>query len=100
MKQVVNWPLLAMTLLLLPWSVADAATPLGTISGTVKDSEGRPLVGALVSLHSAEVTDEILKSTKTDKQGRFMAANIYPGRYTLQAKAEGYKAGLIEAAFV
>jgi hypothetical protein len=100
MKQVVNWPLLAMTLLLLPWSVADAATPLGTISGTVKDTEGRPLAGALVSIHTVETADEVLKAAKTDKHGRFVAANISPGRYTLHAKADGYKAGLIEAAFV
>jgi hypothetical protein len=100
MKQVVNLPLLAMVLLMIPWSVADAAPAVGTISGTVKDAEGRPLVGALVNIHTAAVVDEVLKSAKTDKQGRFIAANLIPGKYLLEASAEGYKPESIAIATV
>ncbi|MEW6734192.1 MAG: TonB-dependent receptor [Acidobacteriota bacterium] len=99
MKQIAKWPLVAIALLLCGNATA-AVVPLGTISGTVKDADGRPVVGAMVSLFDTTQSDELLKLIKTDKRGRFIAANLFPGRYTLRASAEGYKAELITAAAV
>ncbi|MBL8150349.1 MAG: TonB-dependent receptor [Blastocatellia bacterium] len=101
MKQAA-WSLLALFFVSIPWAFAEAATPAypGAISGTVKDASGRPLVGAIVSVYDSEVAKETLKSTKTDKQGYFVAENILPGSYLLRATAEGYKTALISTATV
>lgn len=85
--------------LVLPFTVA--AAPLsGTISGTVKDDAGKPLVGALINVYDAVTSKEVLKTARTDKQGRFLAANLVPGNYMLRAMAEGYKSELVTAARV
>lgn len=88
-----------MVFLTLPFTVA--AAPLsGTISGTVKDDAGKPLVGALINVYDAVTSKEVLKTARTDKQGRFLAANLVPGNYTLRAMAEGYKSEFVNAARV
>ncbi len=85
--------------LTLPFTVA--AAPLsGTISGTVKDDAGKPLVGALINVYDAVTSKELLKTARTDKQGRFLAANLVPGNYMLRAMAEGYKSEFVNAARV
>jgi hypothetical protein len=69
-----------------------ASTPnrpaLATITGSVKDNKGNPLPGALVSLLK-EGAKQILKETKTDPQGNFIA-KVVPGRYGLRAIANGF----------
>src|SRR5262245_42935151 len=104
MKQVEKFSLFAVAFLAIPMllssGIAEASSALGTISGTVKDAQGRPLVGAFINIRNASVNDEILKTAKTDKQGRFLAANLSPGRYFVQAKADGYKSASVETATV
>src|SRR5262249_62245779 len=102
MKQVEKFSLLAVALLamVLHCGTAEASSPLGAISGTVNDSEGRPLPGALINIRYSSVADDVLKTTKTDKHGHFLAVNLSPGRYVVQAKADGYKSALIQAATV
>lgn len=91
-------PLWALVLIL---PLTAAAAPLsGTISGTVKDDAGKPLVGALINVYDAITSKEVLKTARTDKQGRFLAANLIPGHYVLRAMAEGYKSQLVTAARV
>lgn len=97
MKQVAKWHLLAIAFIALVSSVAQAAHFSGSISGTVKDAEGKPLVEASVVVHEGTLTDKVLQTTKTDKNGRFIAANLLSGRYTLIAKASGYKSELLAA---
>jgi hypothetical protein len=102
MKQIAKWPLFAIVLLAVLGSSAPAATPLsGTISGTVKDADGHPLAGALISVHDIAATaDEVLKLTKTDKNGHFLAADLSPGHYALRATALGYKTEFVAQATV
>ncbi len=69
-----------------------AATPnknaLATITGSVRDTKGNPLSGALVSL-VREGARRFLKETKTDFQGNFIA-KVSPGRYGIKAIANGF----------
>lgn len=61
---------------------------LGTITGSVRDTRGNPLAGALVKFLK-EGTGEVLKETRTVADGSF-SARIAPGRYLLSAVAEGF----------
>src|SRR5439155_462858 len=60
---------------------------LATITGTVRDNKGAPLVGALVQL-IREGAKQIIKQTYTAADGSF-SARIPAGRYSLKAMAAG-----------
>lgn len=61
---------------------------LGTVTGSVRDTRGNPLAGAIVKFLK-EGTSEVLKETRTIADGSF-SARIAPGRYLLSAVAEGF----------
>lgn len=63
---------------------------LATITGSVKDSDGNPLSGALVSLIK-DGSNGVIKYTRTGSDGRF-SAKILPGRYAIRAIADGFNA--------
>lgn len=71
-----------------------AATPTGgktamaTITGSVNDTKGSPVAGALVMLLK-DGAKQVVKQIKTDAAGRF-SARISPGRYDLRAVARGF----------
>jgi hypothetical protein len=68
-------------LLVLPaWSIA--ARDFGTITGTVQDSAGRFVSGALVSLAVAGPSVDRMKFT--DSRGNFSFENLLPGEYFVQ----------------
>lgn len=60
---------------------------LATITGTVRDSRGNPLAGALVTL--VREGAKTIKEARTDKQGNFIA-RVLPGRYGIKAIANGF----------
>jgi hypothetical protein len=72
----------------------DPATALGnkgalaTITGSVKDSKGKPLAGAVISLIK-EGSKEVIKQTMTGRDGSF-STKISPGRYGIRAIAAGF----------
>jgi Carboxypeptidase regulatory-like domain len=68
---------------------------LGTVTGTVVDNKGKPVAGAIVSL-LREGAKEVVKQTRTATDGTF-SARINPGRYSVQAIAEGFNAALFSA---
>lgn len=68
---------------------------LGTVTGTVVDNKGKPVAGAIVSL-LREGAKEVVKQTRTATDGTF-SAKINPGRYSVQAIAEGFNAALFSA---
>jgi hypothetical protein len=68
-----------------------AAAAMAFVSGTVRNDNGLPLVGATVALLESSIAGKVLKSLKTDAEGRF-TAGIVPGAYRLRAEAEGYRA--------
>ena len=63
---------------------------LGTITGSVRDSRGNPLAGALVTL-LREGAGEVVRQTRSAADGRFVA-RVAPGTYVLRAAAEGFGA--------
>jgi hypothetical protein len=66
---------------------------MGSIRGFVKDAEGNPLAGAaVVVLANAEEAsaEKVVKRASTDKDGKFIAAGIIPGRYRIKAEADGF----------
>jgi Carboxypeptidase regulatory-like domain len=75
---------------------AQAAAGQGSIRGVVMDLTGSPLIGAAVMVMADTETakpekDKIIKRASTDRDGKFTAAGIVPGRYRLKAEAEGFK---------
>jgi len=79
-----NISLIAGTLLILCFSLAEAST--GKIAGAVRDAvSGDPLPGANVSLVG------LAQGAVADEQGRFFILNVAPGVYALTATYIGYR---------
>lgn len=62
-----------------------AAGPVATVSGVVRDSQGVAQMGALVQVlaHGSEMVGTAF----TDLHGRYLIANLAPGRYEVKATA-------------
>src|SRR5580693_6887378 len=69
--------------LLLPGPLKAATT--GTVQGTVKDSDGKPIKGANVTLVGTGL------ATVTDKSGSYLFTGVTPGTYTVKADVENYQ---------
>ena len=67
------------------------------INGTVKDADGKPVVGATVSLLKDTVST-ILKFTASKNNGTFAFENVKPGKYRVSASHVGY-APVVSAVF-
>jgi beta-lactamase regulating signal transducer with metallopeptidase domain len=79
--------------------VAIRLVPAGTISGSVRDSAGRPAVGVPVNLLKASYnatgmrTVTAMGTVRTDDRGQYRLYWITPGRYYLSAGTEPGAAG-------
>ncbi|MSO19861.1 MAG: TonB-dependent receptor [Acidobacteria bacterium] len=71
-----------------------AQGPLGTISGTVRDSSGAVLPGAGVQVKQQETGR--VRSSVADSAGRFRLAALEPGAYSVQAGAAGFRTAVRE----
>src|SRR6202162_5808923 len=60
----------------------------GTISGSVRDSSGRAIVGAQVAVKNSETA--ILRSINADNDGIYTAPNLVAGTYQISASKEGF----------
>lgn len=88
--------LLALSAVCAPGILASGGSrSLGTVTGTVVDNKGNPVAGAIVSL-LRDGAKEIAKQTRTATDGSF-SAKVTPGRYSVQAIAEGFNAALFNA---
>src|SRR5438309_2707047 len=68
-----------------------AAQTLDTgILGTVTDPTGAVVVGATVTITQA--TTGVSKAATTDSGGRYEVRYLVPGPYTVEAKAQGFRA--------
>jgi len=67
---------------------------LATIAGTVTDSKGTPLSGAVISLMKEGA--KAVKQIKTDRNGNFIA-KVLPGRYGISAIADGFSKVMFES---
>ncbi|HYG79743.1 MAG TPA: carboxypeptidase-like regulatory domain-containing protein [Pyrinomonadaceae bacterium] len=68
---------------------------IATVSGSVLDSKGNPIAGAVVSVIK-DGADIVVKQVKSAADGSFVA-KIMPGRYSLRAVAAGFNAVLFNA---
>jgi hypothetical protein len=68
--------------------------PLGSVSGSVRDSAGVPQMGAVVELLRPDLT--IAASVYTDSGGRFLIASVLPGRYAIKAMGTSFLPSLRE----
>lgn len=76
-------------------NVLDGST-WAIVQGIVKNKEGKPIEGALVILQNEQGAKyEYL----TDKNGKWIAANIEPGNWKILIGAEGYLPQTISASF-
>jgi outer membrane receptor protein involved in Fe transport len=82
------WIVRTALMFLLLASVAGARPLIEGITGVVRDGTGGVVVGAGVSLLTAD--QAIVGATRTDKSGRFTFADVRPGRYLLIVLAPGF----------
>jgi hypothetical protein len=86
------WALVAISVVLSAAASAQAGAAKGSIRGLVLDAHGKPLVGAAVLVMAEDVKSaKIIRKASTDNEGKFVAANIVPGRYRVKAAADGFK---------
>ncbi|HKQ07262.1 MAG TPA: carboxypeptidase-like regulatory domain-containing protein [Blastocatellia bacterium] len=86
------WALLVVGVVLSAGATAQAGAATGSIRGLVLDARGNPLVGAAVLVLAEDVkAGKVIKKASTDNEGKFIAANIVPGRYRVKAAADGFK---------
>jgi outer membrane receptor protein involved in Fe transport len=74
-------------LLLFPLAVFGQAEVTGKITGTVKDDQGKPIVGATVEVTSTAL--KIQRQTTTEEKGEFLFALLPTGAYTVTVSAVG-----------
>lgn len=89
--------LLALCVAYAPKALASggASRSLGTVTGSVRDHKGNPVAGAVISLLRDGAT-EAVKQTRSAPDGSF-SAKVSPGRYSVQAIADGFNAALFSA---
>lgn len=77
-----------------------AACPLqgqsiqGSILGTVKDSSGASVPGAIITI--TDVDTGVIKTLATDQSGDYQALNLTPDRYRVEVKAAGFNGQKLE----
>ena len=78
-----------LVLLTLAAKVTMAQAVTGTLLGTVLDSTGAAIPGAIVTLTN-EGTN-VTSKTSSSQQGFYTFPNVGPGQYTVVADAKGFK---------
>src|SRR4029079_12434009 len=74
-----------LALLLVPRLLFGQAT--SHVNGTVRDVEGRPLFGAIVTLSGGGSSS----STRTDEKGAFTFRDVTVGNYAVEVRRLGYE---------
>ena len=71
------------------WPTRSMAQTTATITGTVADASGAVVPGADISLIKEDTGDKHLLKSQGD--GTFVIPDLFPGTYTIQIKAPGFK---------
>jgi len=74
-----------LALMLLTASVSGSAGQGAVVSGVVRDSQGVVQMGALVQVLAGD--SSIMRTAFTDLHGRYLIANVLPGKYQVRASA-------------
>src|ERR1700687_2353694 len=83
-----RFPFLYPSLLVLLCLVLARPLRADTISGTVKDPSGAVVVGARIELTGGNLSQPVLLTS--DESGKFVAANLSAGKYSLRVAKEGF----------
>ena len=70
----------------------EAAKGQGTassVSGVIRDPQGRVIPGAAIALRN--LATDIVRSTATDRDGRYAVLDLDPGSYELRAEKPGFR---------
>src|SRR5689334_8775714 len=70
-------------------------TSTGEVNGTVTDSAGAAVPGAIVKLINQAT--KIESSARPNQSGYFIIVNVRPGSYVMRVEAQGFKAAQIPA---
>ena len=81
---------LAMVAMILMVAPVGLAQNTSTVRGTVVDSTGASIPGAVVQILD-DAKQTLVRAATTDGNGRFEALYIQPGTYTIKIKKEGFK---------
>ncbi|HEY0727438.1 MAG TPA: carboxypeptidase-like regulatory domain-containing protein, partial [Pyrinomonadaceae bacterium] len=79
---------LVLTLLLAPAIAAQTQITTGVIRGTVVDANEASVPGANVEIKNVDTGDT--KSLTSDEDGRFVALQLQPGKYSVTISKQGF----------
>ncbi len=89
---------LLVTFLLAAGALAQTQITTGTIQGTVLDANSAAVPGAAVELRN--IGTNLVRNFTTDEDGRFVALQLPPGRYTITVSKTGFATMVVEKADV
>jgi hypothetical protein len=89
---------LLVTVLFVGSSLAQTQITTGAIQGTVLDANGAAVPGANVEVKKVETN--FARSATSDEDGRFIALQLPPGRYTVTVSKTGFATLVVEKADV
>lgn len=82
--------LVLFSLLLFPLvALSQSSAALGSVSGTVLDPQGLPISGATLTIRNTDFTSS--RTVVTDDDGRFTAAYLTAGPYSVKVSASGFE---------
>ncbi|HEY8186010.1 MAG TPA: TonB-dependent receptor [Pyrinomonadaceae bacterium] len=87
---------LLVTLLFAASAVGQTQITTGAIQGTVLDANGAALPGASIEIKNVDTN--LVRTTTSDGDGRFVALQLPPGRYTLTVSKTGFATMVVEKA--
>ncbi|HEY3039952.1 MAG TPA: carboxypeptidase regulatory-like domain-containing protein [Pyrinomonadaceae bacterium] len=87
---------LLVTLLFAASSVAQTQITTGAIQGTVMDANGAAVPGANIEVKNVDTN--FSRTTTSDDDGRFVALQLPPGRYTVTVSKTGFATLVVEKA--
>jgi len=80
---------LACVFALLPVAMYAQTANTGTVAGTVTDPSGAAVVGAAVTL--TQTSTGVVRNTTTNDVGRYIFANVEPGKYNVVVNMKGFR---------
>jgi outer membrane receptor protein involved in Fe transport len=67
----------------------------GTISGTIRDSRGKEIPTARVSIRN--VATDLVRNVDSNSEGYYIAPNLLPATYEITVSAQGFNTSVIKA---
>src|SRR5215213_10431312 len=86
---------LILTLLIAPSIIAQSQITTGTIEGRVVDANGAVVPGANVEIINLDTN--FSRSLTTNDEGRFVAPQLQPGKYSVTVSKQGFGTAKVES---